>query len=278
VAVLVAVALAALASAAAYVGLHSAQKKAEKNAGLTSVYVLKGTVPTDDSAAAAYSQGLIRVIRMPLQFVPAGAVTNLSVIHDHLSWYDLPAGEVVTGAMFVAPGALHSIASERLPRGDVAVSVSVDQAHGVAGLIQPGDKVDILTNIGGRQETFLYQSVPVLAVGTTLVTPPGKSSTSGAPSASDQARNIITFAVTRPDATRIAQASSGGGGVSGSLYLALASPGSAKASSSVVTVSNLVSGSPAAASPPIPGPNPAPSGVTPGTGHVSQSTQNDTVP
>ena len=44
------------------------------------------------------------------------------------------------------------LAAQTVPKGDVAVSVSVDQVHGVAGLIQPGDKVDILVDLGGDQE------------------------------------------------------------------------------------------------------------------------------
>ncbi len=238
---LVAVALATLASAAAYVGLHSAQKTANKNASLASVYVVQANVPTDDSAGSAYAQGLIKVVHLPSQFVPTGAVTHLSTIRDHVAWYDLPADEVVTQAMFVSPGALHSIAAARIPKGYVAVSVSVDQVHGVAGLIQPGDKVDILANQGGHQETFLYQSVAVLAVGTTLVSPPGMS-TPGSTSHADQAKNIITFAVANADATQIAQANTGGGGVTGGIYLALSAAGNRKVPATAITISNLVPG------------------------------------
>jgi pilus assembly protein CpaB len=247
--VLVAVALATLARAAAYVGLHSAQKTAAKNASLASVYVLKAIVPADDSAGSAYAQGLIKVVRLPSQFVPTGAVTNLSTIRAHVAWYELPADEVVTQAMFVSPGALHSIAAERIPKGDVAVSVSVDQVHGVAGLIQPGDRVDILANKGGNQETFLYQSVAVLAVGTTLVSSPGNA-TPGSTRAADQAKNIITFAVNNADATEIAQANSGGGGVTGGIYLALSAAGTPRVPATAITVSNLVPGLNIPASPP----------------------------
>ena len=75
--------------------------------------------------------------------------------------------------MFQSPDTIASVAAETVPQGDVAISVSVDQVHGVAGLIQPGDKVDILIDVNGSQETYLYQAVPVLAVGTTLVPAPG---------------------------------------------------------------------------------------------------------
>ena len=203
VAVLVAVGLAVIASAASYVALHTAQQKAYKNATLTSVYVLAGVVPENESGGAASSLGLIKSTRMPLQFVPPGAVTNLSAIRNQVAGSNLPRGEVVVAGMFVSLKAVPSVAAERVPRGDVAVSVSADAVHSVAGLIEPGDKVDILVDLAGNEETYLYQSVPVLAVGTTLVAAPG-SATPGRTNAATQERNVITFAVTRDAAARIA--------------------------------------------------------------------------
>ncbi len=277
VAVLVAVALAVIASAAAYVALHTAQQKAYKNATLTSVYVLTGVVPENESGAAASSLGLIKATRMPLQFVPPGAVTNLSDIRNRVAGSNLPRGEVVVAGMFVSLKAIPSVAAERVPRGDVAVSVSADQVHSVAGLIEPGDKVDILVNLAGRQETYLYQSVPVLAVGPTLVAAPG-SATPGRTNAAPQARNVLTFAVTRDAAARIALASGSGGGVSGGIYLALEAPGNTAAPVPAITGANLVPSGPSAASTPtITGSNSAHPGS--GTGGISEkSTSNALAP
>jgi Flp pilus assembly protein CpaB len=244
-ALVVAVALAVIASAAAYAGLHAAQERADKNAAAASVYVLKGVVPRDDSVAFAYAQGLIAKTQTPVQFVPAGAVTNLSSISDNVAQYELPPGEIVTNAMFVPQSTIHSIAAERVPTGDVAVSVTTDLVHGVAGLIQPGDKTDILVNTGGSQETFLFQSVPVLAVDTTLVAAKGTTPGAGG-NPFTQAKNVITFAVPPAAASTIAHASG--------IYLALEAAGDAS-SSSIIDGSTLVPGLPTAAlnSPPSTG-------------------------
>jgi pilus assembly protein CpaB len=262
VAVLVALALAVIASAAAYSGLHSAQTKADRNATLTSVYVLKGVVPQNESAAAAYLQGLIKTTRIPFQLVPPGAVTQLSVIRNQEAQYNLPPGEVVIGAMFVTPKTSSGLAAQTVPKGDVAVSVSVDQVHGVAGLIQPGDKVDILVDLQGDLETSLYQLVPVLAVGTTLVPAPGASSATRQTKAAVHAKNVITFAVPPAAAARIAAASSGGEGVTGSLYLTLVAPNTEAASPTSVTGTNLVPGSPTGAVTSIIGASRIPPGQT----------------
>ena len=128
-----------------------------------------------------------------------------------------------------------------MPQGDVAISVSVDQVHAVAGLIQPGDKVDILLDLNGNQETYLYQQVPVLAVGTTLVPAPG-TAPSGPQTTATTTSNVITFAVTPAAAARIALADSNGGGVTGGIYLALEAAGNPAAAPTTITSSNLIPG------------------------------------
>jgi pilus assembly protein CpaB len=262
VAVVVAIALAVLASAATYGELHSAQQKANKNATLTSVYVIKGVVPRNESAAAAYLQGLIKPARLPLEFVPAGAVTNLALIRTQEAEFNLPPGEVVVNAMFVAPQGNSSLAAETVPKGDVAVTVSVNQAEGVAGLIEPGDKVDIIVNIHSYLEAYLYQLVPVLGVNTTLVPLPGTASVAAQTKAATEASDLITFAVPRQAAARIALANDGGDGVTGGLFLALVGASDAAVPATTISGSNLIPGLPIN----IGGSTPAPSSSTPVSG------------
>jgi Flp pilus assembly protein CpaB len=238
--VLIATALAVLASTGEFLELHSAQQSADRNATVTSVYVLSGDVPQGESVATAHSQGLIKAAKTPLQFVPTGAVRSLADIGDQVSWYRLPAGEVVVSGMFVPPKTMGSLAAE-LPRHDVAVSVTTSPVQSVAGLIQPGDKVDILVNINGDEERDLYQSVSVLAVGTTLARAQHSATTAitGA-----KPSDVITFAVPLLIAAGIAEANSDRGGLTRGLYLALEPAGSRGAPTESVNGPNLVIGGP----------------------------------
>ena len=274
-AVLIATALALLASAGAYVGLHSAQQKAIKNAAATFVYVLTGPVPPDDSVAAAYSEGLIREVKTRSQFVPVGAIKDLAPIRNDMAWYSLPTGEVVVDGMFVSPGSIGSLAAKRVPRGDVAVSVTANQVHSVAGLIQPGDKVDLMVDIDGNQERYLYSSVRVLAVGTTLAAGPVKSQPS-ADSIATLTNNVITFTVPPTYASLIAQANSGGSGVIGGVYLALAGVDNA-APTATVTASNLIPGGSSNASSTVSGSNSLLAGPMIGE-HVERSVTDEHTP
>jgi pilus assembly protein CpaB len=239
VVVAVAVAVGVVASVLSYVFLNNAQNNAYHNAKLVSAYVITKPIPRTLSGVDAVNGGYISQKKIPAEFRPSSAVTNLSAIRTDSADANLPAGEIVVSGMFVSPDTIASVAAETVPQGDVAISVSVDQVHGVAGLVRPGDKVDILLDINGNQETTLYQAVPVLAVGTTLVPAPGTSSTA-AQSAVTQTSNVITFAVTPDAAARIALADSGGGGVTGGIYLTLEAAGNSPAAPTTINSTNLL--------------------------------------
>jgi Flp pilus assembly protein CpaB len=169
--------------------------------------------------------------------------------------------------MFVPPQGNSSLAAQTVPKGDVAVTVSVNQTQGVAGLIEPGDKVDIIVNIDGDLETYLYQLVPVLGVNTTLVPLPKTASVAAQTKAATEASDLITFAVPRQAAARIALANSDGGGVSGGLYLALVGASDAAVAATTISGTNLIPGSAINIGGSNPAPsNPAPSHSTPVNG------------
>jgi len=273
VVVAVAVAVGVLASVLSYVFLNNAQQNAYHNAKLVPAYVITKTIPRTLTGSEVASGGYVAQKKVPAEFRPTSAVTNLSAIRNQEAGANLPVGEVVVSGMFQSPDTIASVAAETVPQGDVAISVSVDQVHGVAGLIQPGDKVDILIDLDGNQETYLYQAVPVLAVGTTLVPAPGTTG-SAQSSGTPQASNVITFAVPPAAAARIALANSDGGGVTGGIYLALEASGNQPTAATTITGSNLIPATPTAAGSTGTGTNlasPAPSGTS-STGSKSTST------
>jgi pilus assembly protein CpaB len=241
VVVAVAVAVGVVASVLSYVFLNDAQNNAYHNAKLVNAYVIAKPIPRTLSGADAVSGGYLQEKKVPAEFRPAAAVTSLASIRDEAANTNLPTGEIVVNGMFVSADTIASVAAETVPSGDVAISVSVDQVHAVAGLIKPGDKVDILLDLNGNQETYLYQQVPVLAVGTTLVPAPGTApSDAQTTAAATTTSNVITFAVTPDAAARIALAQSDGGGVTGGIYLALEAAGNPPASPTTITGSNLI--------------------------------------
>jgi pilus assembly protein CpaB len=241
--VAVALVLGVVAGGAAYAFLHNVQQRAYNGAKLADVYVASGTIPKGATGAAAVGAGLITKTQIPAKFRPAGTVTDLATIQGQVATADIPTGQVVVGGLFASPTAVAGTAAQTIPKGDVALTVSVDPVHGVANLPQPGDQVDILfTSQHGTQEAFLYQNVPVLAVGTTLADHPtqatataatsgpggqagsGAGQAAGSAPAPAPASNLVTFAVPPDAAARIAFVQEGLDG-DGGLYLALVPPG-----------------------------------------------------
>ncbi len=240
--VLAAVTLGVVAGATAYIEAHSTEQNAFKSEKLTSVYVVHGTVPVDESAQSAYSAGLITSVEMPTRYVPVGAVTDLGALGTQVAGSRLGTGEVVVHGMFVDAATNPSRPSDAVPKGHVAVTVSVDSSAGVAGFIQPGDTVDILVDIDSNEEATLYQSVPVLAVNHTLVAVPDTTSGEAPSTDVDQAATLITFSMTPAAAAHIPPTHSDGSAYTQGVYLALDGPGAQLASMTVINGTTLIPG------------------------------------
>lgn len=238
----VALVLAVVAGVASYSYLHDVQNRAYHNAQLVKVYKVSEPIPAGTPGATAISRGLIKQGQIPQQFLPSDVVTDLASIRSEVAVANLAPGQIVESGVFVSPQAAVASASQAVPKGDVAITVSVDQVHGVAGLVHPGDMVDILIETTGGVEQFLYQNVDVLAVGSTITqgasvtAANGSTATTTPPSSS----GLITFAVPAQAAARIALAQSGGGGVTGSLYLALVPPGNKASTQAPINQANLI--------------------------------------
>jgi len=136
----------------------------------------------------------------------------------------------VVDGMFVDPRVATVSFAQRIPAGQVAVTVQVDQVHGVANLVVPGDQVNLLANAPDG-ERYLFQNVNVLAVGSTPAPQPGDTTASTTPPAGS---GLITFAVPPLGAAKISIASN--------LYLTLVPPGNQPIAVPPVNQGNLFTG------------------------------------
>jgi len=211
------------------------EDKANEGTQLVSVYLVSQPIArgTSGNEAAAY----IKKDSIPRKAVPANAIRNPEDISGKVALYALSPNAVVLNDMFVDPSdpnARQSF-SERLTRinneDQVAISIQVDVTRGVAGLIQPGDFINIMIRrvsevspdaplpegidpsdiLFGEQARYLYQKVEVLAVGQNTVPQAGAAavatsdptSTAGAPASAAAAGDPGLITVMVP--TRAAQ-------------------------------------------------------------------------
>lgn len=241
---LVSVTLGLIAGAVAYTYLSSVQRRAYNNAQLTSIYIAASTIPKGTSGAAAEAAGLIKRTQIPAEFRPANAIVSLGEITSAEAVSSIAQNEVLVGGLFALNNSTGGVAAQQIPSGDVAISVSVDAVHGVAGLIAPGDRVDLLIELStGQKEVTLYQDVPVLAVGTVVASSETGGSGTGTSTPSSSS-GLITFALPLDAAERVAMIESGAGSAVGSLYLALVPPGSKPTSAPQIGSSALIPATP----------------------------------
>jgi pilus assembly protein CpaB len=184
-----AIAIGALASFLVWNYVNGVQDEAFDNAEQVPVYLVKQNVARGTSGLEA--QAYIAKENIPRKFKPGNAIASVEDISGKVAVNDLVPNQVVVSDMFVdaSDPAARASFSERLTKirneDQVAISLSVDQVRGVAGLVRPGDFVNIILadqaaggGADGSEETaaaaptnfnfkarYLYQKAQVLAVG-----------------------------------------------------------------------------------------------------------------
>ena len=243
--VIAAVALGVVAALLSYSYLNNAQKVAYHNAQMVNAYVVAKAVPQTLSGDSALAGGYIEQKSLPVEIVPATAVTNINVIKGKEAASAFSVGQVVVDSMFVNPtvAVAQGSFSQSIPAGDVAITISVDQVHGVAGLAVPGDKVDLLVSQTGATsstESPLLQNVPILAIGQQSASPATNTASAQTTSTASSAASsgLFTFGVSPSDAVRIALAQQQNLGI----YLLLLPPNNPVASIPTWATTNLLSG------------------------------------
>jgi pilus assembly protein CpaB len=163
------------------------------------VFVASRDVP----ARALLTDAFLTEVTRPANDVDADAATDRKDIVGKYSLITIPAGSVVTTSKVGAGGA--NALPARLPLGMRAVSISIDRVKGVAGLIQPGDRVDVIAvppRVGSEvpRAAAILRGALVLAMGNAVET------TSATPSPDNQNLTTVTLALTPKQVDLLASA------------------------------------------------------------------------
>jgi pilus assembly protein CpaB len=219
-----AVLVGAVAAYALWTYVGGIEDEANDNAERVQIYKIVQDIPKGTFGDEAFAQGFIELDGIAKEYRPATAITQPSQIDGLVAISDLAANQVVVTNQFVTQQDSLSTFSQLLKNNEVAVTISVDQIRGVAGLLVPGDFVNILvTNSAAAEATsggseqggadvftqpsrYLYQKVQILAVGQTRKLEPGETAATnadGTPAATGSS-GLITFVVPADAAQRIA--------------------------------------------------------------------------
>jgi Flp pilus assembly protein CpaB len=206
-----ALAIGAIASFVVWQYVGGIEESAYDDAARVKVFIVRNEVVKGTFGEEARSQETVVEDEIPKKFYPPNAIRSLTDIEGKQAINNLAANQIVTTDMFADPAVVKSSFADRLDKindeQQVAMTISVDQIHSVAGLLQPGDYVNILvtnvcqtgTGLGGTadpaasddaaagaevedecdnlfqsQNRTLYQKVQILAIGKTPVAQAGE--------------------------------------------------------------------------------------------------------
>lgn len=226
-----------------YMYVNGQKDKAFGNAEMVDVWVVRKPVPKGTYGQS--TQGMIVKDQIPKKYYPPNAIKDTTQITNKVAVSDLAVNTVVVEGMFADPATQQVTLSTQLkPIRDVdqvAVTINVSAVQGVAGLIVPGDFVNIMvTNLSSQslsggdagggapaggtqmcgdtpipagasaadflfceQARVLMQKVEVLAVGTNAIPTPGQSSDQSTTTANGNSGQL-TFIVPMEAAQMIA--------------------------------------------------------------------------
>lgn len=139
--------------------------------GMSPILVAKVDIPMGELIEPAN----VKLESWPADSMPGGAMVKLSDVEGRRLRAEIFAGEPILEKKLLPKGATTSTATEFIPKGYRVVAVEVDKSDG-AGMIMPGDRVDVLLNIRrntsigieqDRTQTIL-QDIKVFAVNDTF--------------------------------------------------------------------------------------------------------------
>lgn len=186
---------------------------------MVQVVVAKRDLPRGEAVSA----DTMAVREVPREYLPAGAVTpdRFDAVAGAVLAQPMRAGEPLQGIAITAPDA--GAFSARLRSGVRALTIGVDEVNSLSGMLQPGDRIDLMLSVrlpGGSTSPLpqevtraLMQDVRVLATGRQVR--PGGDERQGT-----RAFTAITIEVTPEQAQRLVVAQR-----SGKLTALLRNPG-----------------------------------------------------
>ncbi len=192
--------------------LSGLQRRSNADSAPVQVIVAAAEIPARVPITAAM---LSRVTR-PITAVDPNAITDPKQTLGALSLITIPAGASLTSAMIGHPSDVGL--TVRLTPGMRAISVEIDKVKGISGLVQPGDRVDVIsqpprTGAAPPAAVAILRGVRVLAIGDSL------EYTSATPSPQEANASTVTLEVTPQQADLLVMAD-----LNTTLRLALRSP------------------------------------------------------
>lgn len=153
---------------------YSQEKKAEYD----KLYGAKKTIivaKEDIPEMSTIYDNMVETKEVPTEYMVPDSILVPEDVVGNVAAVPVKKGQVLVKNMLLTPGPDTGIAHQVAPSLR-AVTIPIDEVRGVAKLIRPGDRVDVLAAVDvgkgvnqRREVSLLMQDVPVLATGVSVV-------------------------------------------------------------------------------------------------------------
>lgn len=210
----VAVIVALLGTALVFLYVRGADQRAE--ARFDTVNVLRAVAPIEpgETIDAAAANGKLALQPVARDYLLPNYQTSVEDLTGSIATQRIYPGEQIVADKFGSQ--IESATSAlALPKGQIAISVSLSDTARVAGFINPGSKVAIFLNgtdaaSGQTYTRLLLNEVQVLAVGSTTTTQTTTTDAEGTQTTEQLPRTLMTLALDQADAEKVLFAGSVG--------------------------------------------------------------------
>jgi pilus assembly protein CpaB len=146
----------------------------EKNKSIAKKFGAKNTVVVakkDIDELTPINDTHIELKEMPVDFISPGSIKDMNDVIGKVALAPFVAGESIIQNKIVKPSPLTGLSLQVSP-GKRALTIPIDSMRGVAKLLKPGDRVDLIASIligtGQNKKKIVktvMQNVPILATG-----------------------------------------------------------------------------------------------------------------
>jgi len=180
-------------------------KKSMDNREYKRIVVAAQDIPVN----TAITSNMLQMKDFPGEFINNQEIQDINEVVGKVSLTNFSRGEIILAHHLIKSGERKQGLAFAIDTGMRAMSVNVDEASGVAGLIRIGDRVDIIAKLNGEEGSMppssvvVLQDVEVLAIGSSLIDDK-KDSKEKTPA------KTVTLAVTLENSLRLKTAVEGG--------------------------------------------------------------------
>lgn len=216
----VAAVVAALGTLLVVLYVHGADKRADTRYKAVTVLRAVKPIAAGETVEQAQASGAIQTGTVSQQDLLPGALNGADPIAGQSALTAISPGEQILQTKFGSSAASSALT---MPKGMLAISVTLTDPARVAGFVNPGDQVAIFLNgssadgaggAGGEYTRMLLPRVQVIAVGATTVTSATQTDATGAQTTGQPAEptsnTLLTLALNQHDAEKVLFASKAG--------------------------------------------------------------------